>query len=195
MLRRLFIDAREFWVLLVLIGLALLVAGWLLGPSERAIRIVGMFLQLGGLCTILLELSSKQVAHNVGGPMGRAMATIKWIFRARGGDVVINPPSGMVRTRALGTPTVVITQSIEEEMASLRDRVHKAEDYAAAVRRDLDNEVSERKRELGEAIGAINESIVRNETGGLHLSLIGIIAFFWGIVLTSVPVELADLFS
>src|SRR5262249_23087939 len=80
MLRRLGVFCFE----LLLIGGGLFVVGWLLGPTERFIRIFGTALQFLGLLTVLLDVSRNQVEHKVHGLTWKAVDIIKRLHFFRG---------------------------------------------------------------------------------------------------------------
>jgi hypothetical protein len=152
-----------------------------------------MILQLTGLFTVVFDVVRKQTEHKATGLVSSVIVVFKQVFRRSSNTVLV--PQSLTGAFKLSTPKVVIAQTTEDRVTNLETRMTEVVDYAAAVRRDLDTEVDARKSAWDQIVGAVNDAVARIQTGGLRLSLFGIICLAWGIILGSIPIELADLFS
>ncbi len=195
-------EARFAWLALGVIALALAVS---LRPhtTEPVIRLTGLVLQVLGIGTVIWGISETRALF--GHPSFTAKAK-SWLgrFPLLRRNAVVTAGVGSVRVasckvRAYGThgpgsnPTLESRiDALEKSMVLVHERISSTE-----------KEIEEEFRKTAEALqkeeqtrqtedNAIREKIEASGTGGVHISAIGALWLFVGVVLSTAGVEIAE---
>ena len=199
------VEAWHFWLFLFLSLLVILVVV-LMGRSELAFRVAGMLLQLLGVLTILIGIRETRklfgrpsLAFMLRGWFRRFPRFKPRVYEATGFAEVPRPTvNGWGYTFSTTSPDATLEQRIElleKRSEYLRNKVDE-------VRRELEQEVQKVISSVNEEQSAritedrqILARLEATETGGLHISAMGAVWIFFGIVLSSLPSELARWFG
>lgn len=195
-------EARYAWLSLAVIGVALVIA---LRPhtTEPVIRLTGLVLQLLGIGTVIWGISETRALF---GHPSFASKTKAWLGRfpllRRDGVVAVGDLSlslAAVKGRGHqmhgpgGNPT------IESRLDALEKNVIAAHERITQTQQEMDQEF----QKTGNAINreaqsrqtedkAIREKLESTGTGGVHISAIGALWLFVGVVLSTAAIEIAE---
>ncbi len=171
-----------------------------LGASEQSFRIVGMALQLCGICTVAWELHEIRKLFRLPHPWA--------VFL----DRLMNPPQWKPKPTTLGNlqtgtnprmAKIILKAFTVDSAAPLGERLTAIEKYIAVVESDLqrlqgqlDQEKQEIRSELHDeerhrqnSDQSINSKLEAAQTGGLNISLVGLIWLSIGLILGSCSLE------
>jgi hypothetical protein len=196
----LFAAEPRFWITIVVLMVAAAIAGS--RPSEPVIRWIGLALQLLGIGASVLGILQLRVEFGRPSVMGSLR---QWLRRFPTYPVTFSISGDAGLSVGWGTPGSHDTwfegaRSIEDQLeearkniALLRNRI-KLEEAArqqsiARLERALDAETRARLS----AIEAVREKMETAHLGGLGLALMGIAWLSLGLIMDTVPAELACL--
>lgn len=169
-------------------------------PTDLPIRFWGMFLQLFGAGTVWLDLTG--TAKDFGAQPFDTWAWLKSLFQTpqpiTGAVVMVE---GVETMAAVGTVIATGDQpSIEERVASLEKLASGLTEQLSGVRQQLTHQddsiradLKKLEAELYEAIRVLNDQIKSAFTGNYRMLRIGAIWLVVGIILSSVAVEITNL--
>jgi hypothetical protein len=172
------------------------------GLSDLRLRTWGVLLQLIGVATVWLDLTS--TARHFGKD-GFVRHTLAWFKRFTDLGVVMNAGAGVIRLVG-GRPRIKVRRPIQPN-APLPDRVATLETAIAQVDSDLDaayREIDERAGGLGAEIKAernerdrvineLNRSLVDAATGNSAALAFGVVWLAAGIVIATLAPEIAKI--
>ena len=194
-------EARLFWIGLLVLAAGISFAIFLDLP-EPYIRFTGLVLQLMGLYTVLHGISH---TRRLFGLPSVTDAALSWLRRfprpgQTGGQAhmvglaaEVNA-AGRIRARLSVAPGAELEarvrvlesnfRSLDQEVESLHDQMEQA---TSSSKQAMDAERQARQRE----VGLVSEKLALAETGGLTVSLVGLIWLMGGLIITSASYELA----
>lgn len=196
-----FAKPRFLWIAVGVVVLALVVA---LGPgtSEPTIRLVGLSLQLMGICTVIWGISE---TRNLFGHPSLSSKVKAWLgqfpFRRHSiviGAGILEAGVASAKGRAYVThgpgpspTTETRLEALEKNIAALHERISEAErEMDAELRKGADALECEANARTAED-QTIREKLEATGTGGVHISAIGALWLFVGVTLSTASVELA----
>ena len=194
---------RLFWVMLAVLLVAGAAAFWP-ETTEARIRVTGWVLELFGLGTVAWGL--EQTRSEFGRPSFFTNSRAWWNERPRlrgrvvsaAGHASIGAFRGSARGQTLYTPSS--NQTLEERVGALETQFQTMSMRIEQTQVDLNQEVSARKDALAEEREArekedatIKRKLETVETGGLHISMIGVVWLAAGLTLSTIPNELLSL--
>jgi len=197
-------ESRFFWLtVLGAVGVPVAVLVW--WPYEHIIRYAGLGLQVAGILTVWwgIRETRKLFEHPT-----FWMQAGEW-FRRRpryGGRVVAGEGSAAAAAGAFGRTTV---WSHASSGATLEQRLEVLEKNLQSVRDDLsgfqtkteedirrhDQAIREEQQARDSADQEIRKKLKSTETGGLHISAMGAIWLLVGVIMGTIPAELARWFG
>lgn len=194
-------EARYVWLATAVSITALLIA-LRPGTTEPLIRLTGLALQILGIGTVAWGISATRALYghkplfavargwierfplkNRNIVLGAAsVASVNSFGRARGHITHGTPPSPTVNDRL---------EALERNIGALHDRI-------SATQKELDEEVSGLKTSVAEETrervkeGQGNRKLIEmTATGGVHISAIGAVWLFVGVILSTAGAEIA----
>jgi hypothetical protein len=174
------------------------------GATERHVRIVGMLLQLAGIGTVALGVRATRRMFNK--PSYAELlrtwlaAFPKWrrdaVIAVRG--VAAGTSAGKARATVWTTPRP--SDSVERQLeiitsnvATLRGDVNRIEGELDRVTADHNAALSDEASQRAKADVALDEKLASAQTGGLHISVVGLVWLALGVIFTSIPSEIVAL--
>jgi len=194
---------RLFWVMLAVLLVAGAAAFWP-ETTEARIRVTGWILELFGLGTVAWGL--EQTRSEFGRPSFITAARAWWNDRPKlrgrtvqaAGHASIGALTGSARGQALYTSPS--NQRLEERVGALETQFQTMSLRIDQTQVDLSQEVSARKDALAEERdvrekedATIKRKLESVETGGLHISMIGVVWLTAGLTLSTISDELLSL--
>lgn len=175
-------------------------------PNEDIIRRAGLVLQLLGIGTVWLgiEETRKLFRHPPFREQAYQWVRQRWQDRPRfPGGVTIEP--GVSRSTVSGGRPVVLVGTNASPDATVEQRLKSLEKNLTRVRQDLaklqdttDDQFTKQTEALKQerqsratAEHELRELLTATETGGLHITMAGAIFLFFGVIMSTVPAELA----
>lgn len=193
--RWLFVQPRLIWATLIVLAAACFLAFWP-PPSDQRIRFASLLLQIGGLATVAWGI------HKVRTQFGEdpfLELVAKWWERRHArvvsGAAVLEAGSAMMAAtgQAVRLAPTTLEQRVaylEQDLAELTKRVdmvasdlRKEEQASKAA---IAAESRERKKETGE----LNNQMKLFATGGIYVSMMGLVWLLFGITLATIPQEI-----
>ena len=170
--------------------------------GEAAIRYTGMVLQLLGIGTVAWGIHTTRIEF------GHPSVFAAWRKRLNrfppfGGRVVtgsiqITLPAGTVSARGYSSVVAGANATIDERVQALEENLKLVNDRVSQTQNEMDQEFRRQcdalkqeqqvRSDEDQHIHAKMESI---ETGGLHISAMGALWLFIGVIMSSIPSELA----
>jgi len=174
------------------------------GTSEFEVRVSGLVLQWLGVGTVAVGLRKARKMFGRPRPMTSFRA---WLSRRPSWgrrDVMVADalPVGVSGSAAIGRPWSPVDPEspIAEQVGALTKNVEQLKERLAAAENNLDClahehiETLRREQQIrAEHDDALQAKLEVAETGGFYISLMGVICLFIGLLLTSVPREIAQL--
>lgn len=181
---------------------------WCAAPDsgEARVRIAGTLLQVAGIGTVALGL--KQTRRHFGLPS--TLESI-WMWLKSWPVSGRRPISGSTN---LGLKTVGADLNIRYEQAApenetleqwkvrtesrlrlLNDAVSDLQRSIAEQGRTFEERIQQESQARSEQVAKLDDLLARVHTGGIYISLAGLIWLAVGVVMTSIPSEIARLFS
>ena len=188
----------------VVVGVAAI--SWLLpGTPEDRIRYCGLALQLLGVATVVALLQDKRRTFN---RQSLFKQLTQWLaarprFRPTGHTISL---SGVFTSSATGSATLSVwrhaapSAPIEDRVAALEGNIETLkQDIESATKRSIESagrlatELNTERQAREATDAAIRSQIEKFAAGGLHIEAAGLVWLILGIVLATVPAELANL--
>jgi hypothetical protein len=174
------------------------------GACEFQIRASGLALQLFGVLTVAVGLNKTR--RMFGRPKSVTKARV-WLSRfppwrrdlGISADAGIYGVSGSAITGRLwatggpGFPIAARVDALEKNVQELNKRLDITENKLDSQAREDADALRREKQARTERDDALQAKLEAAETGGLYISLMGAICLLVGLVLTSVPKEIAQL--
>lgn len=204
-LKRFFNWLRSWKIEILTLGVILfsiLFLAYILKPTESHIRLTGLFLQLAGLLTILYGIVKTRELFGLPSLFSSALIRLRAFPRWH------IPPLKITVDAAVGTMTASGRVSIRHKPppdASLEDRIRSIEinfdtldGTVIALQQQIDEAERTRAQVLDEErtirrteILAVRQKLELTETGGLDISLGGLVWLAVGLILSTASPELA----
>lgn len=177
-----------------------------MGGGELAFRVAGMLLQLLGVFTVFWGI---QETRKLFGRPSLTFVLRRWLRsfprlkpRAYEASITAVSPGQTVRVRGY-------TSTATDPSASLEQRVELLERNIEHLRSRINEVQGELEQEMHKVTSSVNEEkstritedqrilskLEVTETGGLHISAMGAVWLFIGVILSSIPNELSRLFN
>jgi len=194
-------EARVFWFL-VLVAVGALIVAFGAEATEARVRVTGWVLQLLGLSTVawgiretrqmfrrpdVLALASAWLARYPKYPKYTGITGTIGTAEERDTAHAI----GHVSTKARAAPT------LEDRVAALEDKLRSTTSQVQHTQRDLSLEVHNRQAALNQERQTreqqdqeLERKLEVAETGGLHVSAVGLVWLALGLTLSTIPNEL-----
>jgi hypothetical protein len=197
------VEGWWWWSGFLVLSVALLVS-IRSGTSELKIRVSGLALQWFGVATVAYGL--RETRKMFGRP--RPVTSLRaWLsrFPSWGRREVMEADTllvGVSASAAVSRPWSPVDPDspIEARVGALTKNVEQLNERLTAAENNLDRLAREHadalrgeKQVRAEHDDALQAKLEAAETGGLYISLIGVICLFFGLLLTSVPKEIAQL--
>ena len=179
---------------------------WFLSSSETTIRWAGMILQLLGIGTVILGIEE---TRRLFGRPNTIASSWHWLkrFPPFGGRTITASihatRSGRSASgRGYMPAKIDPNASIESRVEILEKNIERLHERISTTESEMDSRFRTQKQEL-EAEKNSRESEDRKvlakleatELGGVHISAMGAIWLFFGVILSSIPKELSVLFN
>ena len=194
-------EAWRAWLAIAVVFIAL-TAVHLFGRTECAFRIAGMVFQVCGVGTVAWGIAEtrKQFGHP-----SLVSTFLKWVarfprytlpVRHAGFNITLDP----VTMQAYGTvsPPPVQDNSLDARMLAVEGALAELRTQLVGLHQRVDEQSQKSSQlltqESGERARAVANILARLEataTGGLHITAIGVLWFFFGVVLGTASPELA----
>lgn len=205
--RKLLKWAAEPDPLWLCLSLAVLALYFVLGPgrSESQTRLVGLALQLCGLATVGWGIRKTRKFFGLPPLASAARDWLRRVPRPFGrvveGHVLMAGEAGFgVEGSARLSVDVRPDATLEERVAAIESRVRELDQRHEETRRLLDREARDRQAALDEerttrekVDNEIRSNLTLSQTGGLYLSVVGLVWLSLGLTLSTASVEIARL--
>jgi hypothetical protein len=207
-LKRLWFWAwKPYPVYLTVLAVALPFVASFYWPDEDTIRRSGLWLELLGIYTVWLgiEETRKLFGHPPFLKQARQRVRQWWQARPpfrRGVTVGIGAASiGVSGARARGSVwnNAPPDATVEQRLDAMEKNLTRVRDDLARFEGKTDDEFAKQTETLKQeqqsratADQELRDLLTATETGGLHITMAGAIFLFAGVVMSTVPVELAD---
>ena len=194
-------EARYVWLALAVSAVALVVAVRP-GTSEPVIRLTGLALQILGIGTVAWGISETRA---LSGHKPLFAVARGWVerFPLRSRSIVITvagaasvTSSGCVRGHLTYGPPP--NPTVNDRLDALEKNIGALHDRVGANQKELDEEVSKLRSSVSEETSrreqedhASRKLIEMTATGGVHISAIGAVWLFVGVILSTAGVEIA----
>jgi len=175
---------------------------WLI-PDERLYRFVGMVYQFLGVVGVLIGIAETRKQFGKAGLFAEAKSYLKSFPRLKPTIVAVMASILSDATlSATGTLTTTLIQNtsledrvsrLEHELEDLRQQNSRTEEEFNRFKDHVSQVISEERSTRASGIQSVRDDLIKVETGGLSLSLAGALWIILGIILTSIPMELAGL--
>lgn len=194
-------EAKYAWLLFVIIGGALFLS-FRPHTSEFHIRLIGLVLQILGICTVIWGIGETRALFGHPSFTSKAKA---WLGRFpllnRG---VFVAASNLAVTFSVGKARAYVTSGAGQN-PSVENRLDAIEKNITSIHERIDQtykEMDDEFRKVGEVLmqekqsrqaedNVIRDKLEATGTGGLHISAIGAACLFVGVVLSTLAPEIA----
>ena len=199
------VEPRLFWLctFVVVASVALVLFG---GVSEPKIRIIGLLLQLCGIGTVVWGL--RQTRKLFGRP-GFFENLVEWLkrfpkYKPRAVSIEgnITLPRIQLAGSAHGWQSAGPEASIEKRLAVVERNLLDLNQRLVQVQQRIDDETRKITSELHEERvlrekedGETKRKIELSQTGGLSISIMGLVWLLLGVILSTASAEIVKLFS
>ena len=197
------VAARLLWLTIAVVAAAL-VLGLRKGTDEATIRITGLFLQLLGIGTVAWGI---RVTRKFFGRPSIFTLARYWFsrFPSFSGRTItasasIQGISLTANARAHVWRDLDPDATIEDRIKALEDNLQDVNQRLCSTQSEIDRsfrvEAENLKREQdprSKADQEIREKLEATETGGLHISAMGVLWLSVGVIMSTIPTELAKL--
>ena len=191
---------KHIWacVLVTLADLAWICA---LGATEPVVRIAGLVLQLFGVLTVAWGLSETRAFF---GRPTVASAVQSWLKAApflprkvASASANISLGNLTVKARGYGTDNPA-TLGVEDRLAALESNIQRIHSRITGLETEYDQELRKLSQSIKEEnsartgeLSAIRSRLEAFGTGGIHISAMGAVWLFVGLILSTAGVEIA----
>ena len=195
--------ASLLWLLLAVLAAALFGAFWP-APSERSVRVAGWVLELCGLFTVAWGL--RETRRHFDRPSLPSIALEWWNRRPRirstvvTGSALVSLGAATASVRGYGWHETSANSTVEDRVLALEANVKDINERVNTALHELDQEVRARSEDMKlerskreTAIEEVHRKLETAETGGLHISVVGVVWLAVGLTMSTIPVELIAL--
>jgi len=220
LLYHLFWEARFFWW--TLFGLVIAWdAGWIVaglisvpkGGTEPALRIMGLFLQVFGIGTVAYGIHETRMLF---GRPGIFPSFLAWLNRVliSGGHIVSGENSDVIGTLSGTFPAMkgnmrghwlesaAFDASIEKRIEALEQNIEHINSRINQTQAEMDQNfgaqtaaLEQEKQVRTEQDQYLSSKLEVTETGGINISVMGLIWLLFGVISSTISVELAAYFK
>ena len=194
-------EARYVWLALA-VSIAALVVALRPGTSEPVIRLTGLALQILGIGTVAWGISETRALYG-----HRPLFAIArgWVerFPLRSRNIVLSA-AGIASATSVGRARGHLTHgtppnpTVNDRLDALEKNIGSLHDRIGATQKELDEELSKLKTSVSEETSRrekedqLNRKLIEmTATGGVHISAIGAVWLFVGVILSTAGVEIA----
>ena len=195
------VEARYVWVSIVVIGVALVIS---LRPhtTEPVIRLTGLSLQLLGISTVIWGISETRaffghpsIASKIKAWLNR-LPSLRRKVTLVAGSAKLSAVFG--KARAYGIVGAGPNPTIENRLDAIEKNVTSIHERISQTQKEMDEEFQkatdalkreEQSRQAEDS--AIREKLEATETGGVHISAMGAVWLFVGVILSTAAPEIA----
>lgn len=196
-------EARYAWLALSAVAVTAF-AICAAGNTEQAIRLGGMALQLLGVGTVAWGISETRASF---GHTPLLVVALSWLRHfPHCGPRVVTASSNVTMAPMTGcaygsvSPAASSDQSIEGRLASLEQQQADLRTTISNLHVALDQEIRKTANQIAEeskirdmAITGVRKRLETTATGGIHITAVGAVWLFVGVILGSASPELASL--
>jgi hypothetical protein len=194
-------EPRAFYYALVPVALAFCAIS-LFDSAEPAIRLSGLALQILGIATVIWGITTTR--EHFGHP-SIVSVVLRWlkrfplikrhaILQPEGISVGMSLVGGRLTSIYTPTPNAPVSDrlsNIEGGLEILQNRLDGAENQLDAQRSELEGKIKAESHTRASEDHKVLKSIESSSTGGLHISAIGALWLFVGVVLSTASPEIA----
>ena len=195
-------EARLFWMALLVLLFAFLLS-FSSGASEIHVRITGLILQWLGIGTVAIGIHE---TRKLFGRPGIVKLLLEWMSHFPRWHRHIVSISGSGRLRVSGGKsqahvwsTVDPSASIEARFEALTKNVERLNERLIQAQKEIDSVFSKQSEALRQEQQMrakddenLHKRLEAAETGGLHISFIGMLWIFFGLLLSTMSAEIAQ---
>jgi len=172
-------------------------------PTEPRIRWIGMTMQLVGIGTVIWGIAE---TRSFFGRIGFTTKLLLWVRRRLGyrgktntgfgrGQLSITAKGRGHHTKRASSADAPLDERVrvlEQNLTLVSNRIESVEKQIEAEVRDRDSAIAREKGERLRHEVAIHQKIEDAATGGVHISAIGAVYLFLGVILGSTSPELSN---
>lgn len=197
-------EPRIFWLTTLVLFLAVGGAAWQGG--EAAHRIAGLVLQLLGIATVVWEIRQTRTLFGRPSILGLAYNWLIQFPRYRpkviSGTATVHGGGVGLRARGGGWSNAGSGATVEKRIDTLEKNVERLRKQLGETEQELRKQIkaqasalNEEKETRAKEDKAIRDVLEDTETGGLRVSLMGVIWVLVGIIMSTIPSELSQLLT
>ena len=195
----------RIWVALAAVCIAVALSALIPAKAEDQIRYSGLMLQLLGVGTVVALLRDKAEAFGRLGLIGylRERFAARPRFRPTSHTIAL---SGVASASAAGSAHLSMWRN-PDAAATVENRLAMLEGNAETLRQDLawhsqqarqvsgqlEAELNAERKERLSTVGAVEQRLDKFGAGGLHVEASGLFWLILGIILATIPLEVAKL--
>lgn len=194
-------EARYVWLALA-VSIAALVIALRPGTSEPVIRLTGLALQILGIGTVAWGISETRSLYGRKPLFAVARGWVeRFPLKSRNivvGAVGIASAAALGRARGYGTHGTPPNPTVNDRLDVLEKNIEALHDRIGATQKELDDELSKLKSSVSDEAQQREQEDQKNRnlsemtaTGGVHISAIGAVWLFVGVILSTAGVEIA----
>jgi hypothetical protein len=195
-------EARYVWLAL-LVSIAALVIALRPGTTEPFIRLTGLALQIMGIGTVAWGISETRALYGHKPLFALARGWVKR-FPLRRRNIVLGAAgsasaASTVRARGHVTHGTPPNPTVNDRLDALEKNIGAMHERISATQKELDEEVSKLKIAVSDEARQREQEdkgnwklVEMTATGGVHISAIGAVWLFVGVVLSTAGVEIAS---
>jgi hypothetical protein len=170
-------------------------------PSDQHIRVLGMLLQLLGTATVFFDLTG--IARDFLGRPVREVATdyLKTAFTgpapvSGSANIMLKgvacvASGGLARITIDGQPVDVRLAQLENAVYELTQQIATQQADMKSQKDELTAEMERRVAEVKQDVGILGDRLKSSMVGNFGVLVFGVILVVFGMILTSIPVEIA----
>ena len=175
---------------------------FVLDLPELGVRLMGLVLQLLGLCTVLIGISQTRSRFGLPSMRASALAWVKRFPRVRlkpvEGKLVAILANVEVTSHVNARLSLSADSPLEHRVSAVESNLAALEHAVDGLRDQLDQTDRQRGEALAletqtrqEAVRRLSDELALAETGGLSLSLVGLVWLSAGLIITTLSPEIA----
>lgn len=200
-------DPREFWLFALVVSAVVGLAFLFPIPLVDGLRYAGLTLQVWGVGTVIRGLRDRGRLFNKPSLVASTRAWIRRFPQYKPRSVTLSA-SCVGSASAFGSVDAVVwrgyheTDSLEQRFQALAENLETVTKELSRVSTGLERRVGEVRELLqreqtarAEEVSKIHGKLAELGAGGLHIELVGVAWLIAGIVLATVPAEIAQVFQ
>jgi len=199
-----FFEARIPLLTVAMVAAALILLRTM-GISECTIRVAGFFLQFSGICSVAWGVRETRVFFDRPSIFGHFR---NWLSRrpkwkgvrhefscTSAGHATATCTGEVWRPRLPGDTLEQRVEKVEKNVQELADRIEERKQEIAKGLRDHALKISAEEQARREQDDILRTTLIRSATGGLHISLMGLVWLTIGTFFSSFPTEISTLLA